>query len=469
MDDAAGATATGRPPAVEAARSSQLIRSWCMYNWASHGWFTPVAAVLAGPWMLALADHAVGDHGILIALGPLRLRAAAFPSAMITVAAVVQLVALPVFGARADARGAKRRWLAAACTAGAVVSGLLAVTSGGAWAAAGVLFVAGSLFAGVSELTWNGMLPELAEPSDRDRVSSLGSAVGYLGGGILLAIDLVVVDLHAELGLTKSVAVRLCFALAALWWLGWGWPSLRRLDTPGRVPVLGALAEAPSRAWTTLRATRRTLNSMPHARRFVLAYLLFADAVSAVLSLASTFLTHELFHNNTTSATPFLFELILMIQFVALGGALLFGRLARRYGAPRALIASLLLWIGLIVYSWAGLTTQLDAVITGFGMGIALGGTGALSRSVFAQMIPLGAEATWFGIYEVCSQGTAWVAPLLFTIVVNTTGSFRQAILSLVVLFVAGTAVLFFVDAGRAAAEAAAVTGPAAPPASRPR
>jgi UMF1 family MFS transporter len=347
--------------------------------------------------------------------------------------------------------------LTLACGSGAVVCGLLALTGGNEWLLAGLLFVAGSTIEGISDLAWNGMLPELAPPGDRDAVSSRGTAIGHLGAGILLVVSLLLVDLHSDIGIEKATAVRLCFLLAGMWWAGFGWRAIRRLDPPSRRRSTSAGATSPARSsFGLVRSTLRLLASMPHARRYVVAYLLFADAFSAVISLASTFLTHQLFDDNTTKATPFLFELILMIQFVAVFGALGFARLARRYSAKWALFVGLVIWVAVIVFAYAVLKSELDAVIAGFFIGVTLGGTTALSRSLFAQMIPAGSEATWFGIYEVCSQGTAWVAPLLFTIVVDVTGSFRQALLSLVILFVAGGAVLAFVDADEAAREARA-------------
>jgi UMF1 family MFS transporter len=452
-----GADPGGQPPrepsgAPTAARLD--VNAWSLYNWANHAWASPVAAVLIGPWMLALADNAVGDHGTLITLGALRLKAEAFPSAMITVAALVQLCLLPGLGATADARDAKRRWLGRACAGGSVICVLLAFTGGSEWLLAGLLFVAGSLLEGVSDLAWNGMLPELAAPHERDAVSSRGTAVGYLGGGLLLVVDLIAVDLHGRIGVSKADAVRGCFALAGAWWAYFGWRAISRLHPISRRRILSPTLTARA----ALRSTLRMMRAMPHARRYVVAYLFFADAISAVISLAATFLTHELFDDNSTKATPFLFELILVIQFVALLGAIGFSRIARRWGAKPGLVITLVLWSALIIYCYALLDTETDAWIAGVGIGVVLGASTALARSLFSQIIPAGAEATWFGIYEVCSQGTAWIAPLLFTIVVDVTGSFRQAILSLIVLFVIGLAVLIFVDPDEAAREAAAMT-----------
>lgn len=428
----------------------RAARAWCWYNWADHGWATPVAAALIGPWMLSLADNAVGDRGVLLGVGPVVLRADAFPSAMVAVAAFAQLFVLPGIGAYVDARSTKRRWLTGACAAGAAVCLALGLTHGTAWIAAGALFVVGSVAEGVSDLTWQGMLPEIAGPDRRDGLSARGSVIGYLGGGVVLAVDLVLVEARGDVGLSKATAVRLCFVVCGLWWAAFAAPTLRRLHPPAR-----AVAAGPSHTWRRLRHDVSVLSDMPHTVRYVVAYLCFGDAVSAVISLASIFLTHELFHDSATKADPFLLVLILAIQFVAVGGAAVAGRLTRRFRAKPVLVGSLVLWLAVIVYSWAALRTKADAVVAGLVIGVGLGVTITLARSVFAQMVPAGREAAFFSLYEICNQGTAFLAPALFTVVVDVTGSFREAILSLVVLLAVGLFLLARTDVAAAAAEAA--------------
>ena len=178
----------------------------------------------------------------------------------------------------------------------------------------------------------------------------------------------------------------------------------------------------------------------------MIAYLLFSDAISAVIGLSSTFITHELFGDSASKAATFLFALILLIQFVAMGGAVLAARIAARIGAQRAILASLTVWCLLILYTYLELHSKLQAVAVGIAIGIVLGGSQALARSLWSQLVPVGQEATYFGLYEVANEGTSWAAPLLFTIVVNATGSFRQAILSLLVLFIAGGVLLALTD-----------------------
>jgi MFS transporter, UMF1 family len=435
--------------AASSESDDSLARAWCLYNWADHAWVTPVAAALIGPWMLSLAKRAVGSRGVVVGVGPLVLRGDAFPSAMVAVAAVVQLLVLPAVGAHVDARSTKRRWLAGACVAGAVACLALGLTSGSAWIAAGTLFVLGSLAEGVSDLAWQGMLPEIAGPAERDGLSARGSSFGYLGGGVILAVNLALVELYGSLGLSKEAAVRLCFVSCGVWWLSFGLPSLRHLK-----PQRRGLAAAPTRTWRRLRHDLRLLSGMPNTGRYMLAYLCFGDAVSAVISLSAIFLTHELFHDSTTKATPFLLGLILVIQFVALGGALLGGRLAARIGAKLALVATLAVWLAVIVYAWAGVHDKTQAVLAGVVIGVGVGITTPLARSLFSQMVPAGHEAAFFSLYEICNQGTAFIAPLLFTVVVDLTGSFRQAILSLVVLFAVGLFLLVGTDVDAAATEA---------------
>lgn len=501
-----GEQASGAPgePVVE---DSKQVRAWALYAWANHGWSTPVGAVLIGPWMLALAVHAAGKDGTLIALGPLALRASAYPSLMIALAALMKLVVLPTVGTASDARALasrlgpspakrapKRLLLAGACATGSVICAVLALTGGGEWLIVGLLFLAGSIAEGVSDLSWNGMLPELAPAGRRDAVSSGANAFGYLGAGLILAADLALISAHAELGLTRTAAVRLCFLTAALWWAGFGLAALRRLHpeprlrassgtvggatrgsaVPGQVApgqvAPGQVApgqggprgahRAPGGSFENsarqggIAVQLRLLRSMPQTFRFILAYLCFADAMSAVVALASTFLTHQLFADNTAKASPFLFGLILLIQFVAMGGSLLFGRLAKRFGAKRSVLAGIAVWCVVIIFAYAVLKTQAEAVAMGVAIGVVLGGTSALARSLFAQMVPAGREAAFFSFYEVSSQGTAWVAPLLFTVVVDATGSFRQAILSLIALFIVGFVLLARTDTRAAALEA---------------
>jgi UMF1 family MFS transporter len=430
-------------------------RAWSLYAWANHAFVTGVATVLIGPYLLSLATNAVGDHGDVFALGPVSLRASAWPSFVITASAVVQILVVPAFGAAADARARKRRLLAGACALGSLLTAALALTGDADWLAAGLVFLAANVVFGTSDVVYNAMLPELADSAGRDRLSSRGFAWGYLGGGLFLAADLVLLTAHDTFGLSRGGAVRICFLTAGIWWAAFGFLALARLRRAR--PDEGRAVGRAGLGVRRLLATLRTLARMPQTWRYLLAYLFFADAIVAVTGLASLYVTHELFGNDTDKAAPFLFVLILVVQFVAVAGSLAFARLAGRIGTKPTIVVTLLIWMAIIVFAYAALHSKTEAIALGIAIGLVIGGSQALARSLWAQMIPRGQEAAFFGLYQICNRGTSWMAPLVFTIVVNATGSFRQAILSIIFFFVVGTALLLFTDTGKARSEAAAV------------
>ena len=448
-------------PDRSAVPGRKAVNAWALFSWADHAYFTTMSAALLGPWLLALATNSVGDRGVLFGIGPVVLRADAFPSFMIALAALAQLFLLPPIGALVDGSGTRLSWLGGSCIAGSACCALFATTGYHAWAYAGVLFLVLTFIAGVADFVINSLLSVVAPKADQVRVSAWGSAAGYLGGGLLLAVNLVMVQSHASLGVGQGTMVRWCFLSAGIWWAVFGMLSTSRLRRTGLVAVRPTAPERISRrlrgAFGELRSALRVLNGMPQTRRYLIAFLLFSDAVSAVIALASTYITHELFDSNTTNASPFLFKLILMIQFVAICGALAIGRTAVRFGAKRVLLGVLVLWCGVLIYGYGYMNSQTDALVLGVAVAIGLGGVSSLARPLFTGMIPDGLEGTFFSLYEICNQGTSWLAPLIFTIVVDVTGSFRQALLSLIILFVAGLAVLSRTDIDAAEREAATI------------
>jgi UMF1 family MFS transporter len=195
----------------------------------------------------------------------------------------------------------------------------------------------------------------------------------------------------------------------------------------------------------------------------------FNDAIQTVISVASVFLAQELFVSRGLATNEaFLIGLVVMVQFVAFAGALLFERMAVVLGTKNAILVSLVIWTAIVVYAYGLLQTVGQAWIMGAVLAMVLGGSQALSRSLFSQMIPSGHEAAFFGVYEITERGTSWIGPLLFGLVASLTGSYRQAILSLVVLFLSGILILFFTDTKRAIQDAGnrvATDGPSPAPA----
>ena len=448
--------------------SPREVFGWTMYTWAFHGFVTTVATVMLGPYVTGLAQSAVGANGPVFSTALLsRITAKGFFFYCVSLSVFLQLFLLPVLGAIADGSRVKKRLLAITAAVGSASTCLLFFVGAPLdfrWG--GYLFVIANLSLGATSVLHNSFLPEIASPDRRDAVSSRGYALGYLGGAILLAANLVFMAVGRSRGLSSGLGMRISLLSAGLWWAGFSVVALRRLRTRAPVrPATGRMALATALA--DLREALRALGRLRHTRRFLAAYLLFNDGVHTVNAVASVFLAQELFVNRGRPVDEtFLLGFMLAVQFVAFAGAMAFARIAARIGAKRALVASLVVWSGTIVYCYEGLDTTAQAAGAAAVMAMVLGGSQALSRSLFSCMIPPGREAAFFSLYEVTNSGTSWIGPFLFAAVVGATNSYREALLSLIVLFVGGLAILVLTDTRRAIDDAGQldrVPGPLAP------
>lgn len=433
-----------------------------MYDWANSAFQTTVVTVLAGPYLTALAQQAAGENGVVLDLGPLGAVTAKslFPYA-ISLSVMLQVFLLPVLGALADYTHLKKTLMAVFCYVGAATTcGLFFVADGRHLAGAAMLIIANVSF-GATIVLYNAFLNDITSEERRDAVSSRGYALGYLGGGILLAINLGFVSFAAGLGISKGLAVRLSFLSAGLWWAGFAIVTFRRLKTRAPAKTAPRRGSLLTMGFVQLGESFRELVRLPHTLRYLVGYMTFNDGIQTVITVASVFLAQELFvAKGQPVDESFLIGLILMVQFVAFAGALLFERIAARIGAKRAIVVSLVLWSGIVMYAYGFLETVAQAWVMGALIAIVLGGSQALSRSLFSQMIPAGCEASFFGLYEISERGTSWLGPAIFGVVVSATNSYRQAILSLIVLFIVGMAILLFTDTDRAIRDARAPTAP---------
>jgi MFS transporter, UMF1 family len=444
----------GRPADLGDARSRRREqRSWYFYDWANSGYVTTTLAVLFGPYLTAVAKKAAcpglpSDADCRADLSVLRVPVSPGSLALyaITATTLISAVLLPVVGALVDRVGNKRTVLARFAWLGAAAASAMVLVGGDDWQLGVLLQLVASLALGCSLVVYDAILIDIAAPDERDMVSSRGWAVGYLGGGLLLALDLVVVQAHAALGLGEATAVRLSLLSAGLWWGVFTLiPYLGLRDRPPRdvvpEPGRGLLRAAFGQLATTLRDLRR----YPQTLRFLLAYLFFNDGIQTVIAAASIFAAEEL-----GLAQSQLITSILLVQFVAFGGALLFGRVAARTGAKRAVLAGLVLWCAVVAVGFVlpahqfGLFLALAVLI-----GVVLGGTQALARSLYSQLVPLGREAEYFSLYQSAERGTSWSGTLLFGLVFQLTHTYRAAIVALVLFFVVGGVLLATVEVRR--------------------
>ena len=435
-----------------------------MYDWANSAFQTTVVTVLIGPYLTDLAQRDVGRNGVVASLGPFGAITATslFPYCL-SASVFLQVLFLPFLGAIADYSNAKKRLMMVFCYGGAAATCLLFFITGRRYLAGGALLIFANLAFGMTLVLYNAFLNDITTEKLRDKISSRGYAAGYLGGGLLLAANLALLSLSDRLGISTGLAVRISLLSAGLWWGGFALITFARLRTraPGRT-------RPPGRSYVALglgelRAAWHQLRGLPHTRRYLVAYMAFNDAIQTVIGIASVFLAQELFvARGQPTNESFLVGLILMVQFVAFLGALVFERIAVLVRAKKAILLSLFVWAGIVIYAYGFLQTVAQAWVMGAVLATVLGGSQALSRSLFSQMIPAGHEATFFGVYEIAERGTSWVGPLLFAVVVGATGSYRQAILSLIVLFLAGIVTLLFTNTDQAVHDASRLAQPAA-------
>jgi len=429
--------------------SKREQRGWYMYDWANSTFATTVVTLFLGPYLTALAKAAAGPDGLIHPLGiPLDPRS--WWSYLVSLSVMSQVVALPMIGTVADFSPRKKQLMALFAYAGALANVAMFFQKGDAYLAGGALFLISNLAFGASIVVYNSFLPDIAPPEDRDAVSSRGWGIGYLGGGLLLALNLALFAKSRALGLTEAMAVRINLASAGVWWALFTLIPLACLRNrlPGRVRGPG---EGLTSSFRAFAVTLREMRHYPQTLRFLLAYLIYNDAVQTVIALAAQFGSDEL-----KLPMSDLTMVILMVQFVAFFGNLLFDRVAKWMGAKAAIIVSLLIWTGVLIAMYVSVRTRAQFFIAAAVVAIVLGGTQALSRSLFAQMIPKSREGEYYSVYEISDKGTSWLCPLLFGLALQFTGSYRLAILSLVTFFVGGLAVLATVNVRRAAMEAEA-------------
>jgi UMF1 family MFS transporter len=434
----------------------QQQKAWNWYDWANSAFYTTVLSVLFAPYLITVAGKAAGcvdpdeTCSRTVSLLGLHLAAGSLPSYLISFSTIASAFVLPVVGAFVD-RSSRKKWhMAGYAFTGSFFAALLFLVQGESWQLGAVAVVLASILGGCSLVAYYAILVDISTEDERDRASSRGWAWGYLGGGLLLVLNLVVYTLHDTFGLGEALAVRLSLLSAAIWWAGFTLiPLLRLHDYPAH-NVVTEQGTVFQRSFGQLFTTLRELRNYPMTLTFLLAYLFYNDGIQTVIYAASTYGSKQLkFDQNVLIAT------ILVIQFVAWGGALWFGRLAARYGSYRSILWGTFAWMVIVVLALF-LPERNVALFLGLALaiGIVLGGTQALSRSFFSLLIPRGREGEYFSLYGAAERGTSWFGTLLFGVVFQVTGSYRPAIFALIVFFILGAFFLLRLDPERGIREA---------------
>ncbi|MFJ8803155.1 MFS transporter [Streptomyces sp. NPDC102487] len=433
--------------AGEAVERRREQHGWYFYDWACSVYSTSVLTVFLGPYLTAVAKHAADADGFVHPLG-IPVRAGSFFAYAVSASVIVSIFVMPLAGAAADRSGRKKPLLAAAAYLGAAATTGMFFLDGDRYLLGGLLLIVANASLAVSMVLYNSYLPQIAPPEERDAVSSRGWAFGYAAGSLVLIANLVLFTAHDSFGVSESTAVRICLASAGVWWGAFTLVPLKRLRDR-RAPATST-GQPSAHGWRQLAATVRDMRGKPLTLSFLLAYLIYNDGIQTVISQASVYGSEELGLSQST-----LIVAVLLVQVLAVGGALGMGRLARTYGAKRTILGSLVAWtltLGAGYFLPAGAPVWFFVLASA--IGLVLGGSQALSRSLFSHLVPRGKEAEYFSAYEMSDRGMSWLGPLLFGLTYQLTGSYRDAIISLVAFFVIGFVLLARVQVRQAVRDA---------------
>jgi UMF1 family MFS transporter len=476
-------------------KDTRQQRGWYFYDWANSSFPTTVLTLFFGPYLIFVAQAAIersmlsagqalgvtlvdrGEmaFGVWIEGAAQNLSSAAVAAGVsigtvvdaatlagkvdlfgwallpgqlffyaIPFSALIQVVTLPILGAFVDRSSRKRAWLAWTAYLGAATTVAMFFIIPGRWQLGIALVVISNILFQASVVVYDSFLPEIADADDRDRVSSRGWALGYIGGGLLLLLNILLLAFE-PFGISGTLALRVSLASAGVWWAIFTIIPLRMLEDGPALESSGTTSQAVRGAFRELIRTTRLIASYPETLKFLVAFLLFNGGVGTVIVAAGSYAVEELRIDETSLVVA-----ILMVQFVAFFGAIVMGRLAERAGAKTVVLWSLVLWSAVVTY---GRFVPEGEVLVFFALagaiGFVLGGTQALSRSLFSHLVPAGREAEFFSFYQISDRGTNILGPAALAIALGVFGSYRQGLLVLIVFFIAGGLMLALTDMRR--------------------
>ncbi len=432
--------------AMNSTTDKKTIFGWAMYDWANSAYMTTIAVAVLPMYF---ASVIVGPDGFVI--GDTLYAPETLWGFMISAAAFLVFLMAPTLGAVADFCSAKKKFLLVFCYLGVTGSiGLFFCKTGDVYPTIGLFLISQIGFVGAN-VFYDAFLPQIAKPGQQDRISSKGFAYGYAGGGIQFGCALVLIGWHDAFGLSQSMAARIGMLTAALWW------GLFTLFTAFYLKEKKFHQEPPAGINLSSRRinylhigilrvlkTMKKVRQRPHLLLFLVAFLVYNEGIQTVIQMATIYGKQELKFGATT-----LMVTLLLVQIVAIFGALLFGWLAKRTGTKRAVMTSLFVWSGVVIYAYF-IRSPYEYFALGAIVGLVMGGSQAISRSFYSSMIPEDSPAEYFGFYSIINKFSAVWGPFIFAIIRHMSGSSRNAILSIIIFFIAGIILLFFVNEEKA-------------------
>jgi UMF1 family MFS transporter len=431
---------------VKLALHRPALRAWATYDWANSAvWTTVITAVFP------VYFYRVAGAGLEGGVATARFAIAT------TVGMVATAILTPLLSVAADAWGTRKKFLAAFLAAGALATGCLFFVGRGDWLLALALFVLVEIGLSGSGVFYDALLPHVARPRQVDRLSTTGYALGYLGGGLLLALNLAWILRPGWFWLDRgagtndaadSLPARVALLSAAMWWVGFSIPLFLRVPEPPPAGGIDPRSRTFSGAATRLRGILADLRRYPQALRMLIAFLIYSDGIGTIIRMAAIYGTEVGVSQGTLIGS------ILLVQFVGIPFALLFGRLAGKMGTKPAITIGLAGYVGVAVFAYF-IRTGTQFVVLALAVAAVQGGTQALSRSLFASLIPRDRSSEFFSFFGLSEKLAGFVGPGVFAAAIALTGSSRSAIVSVVLFFLVGGWLLIGVDVGRGRSEAA--------------
>ncbi len=419
----------------------RTIFGWAMYDWANSAYATTSGAIVA-PFFTGVIVPEEGWAG---------MSGETIWSFLVSIGAFVLFLMMPVLGAVADFSAARRRFLRAFAFLGAAFTMAIFFVPAGAVPLFLLVFVVSQVGFVAANVFYDGFLPSIATDDTIDKVSSKGFATGYIGGGLYVALAFVLIVLAdgGTIDLSVETATRIGIFGAGVWWVLFTVYALSRLPEIGEAEQIPAEYRnmLPTLAYARIGfartvATAKKLAGFPQILLFIVAFMFYNDGTQTTINISGAYAEDTLGLSITEVITAFL-----IVQFIAFGGAYLFGMLSGRIGPKRSILANLVVWVGVGIAAFnlpegEAIPFYLVAAVVGF----VLGGVQALSRSLYGTMIPEEASAEFYGFFSVFAKFSAIWGPLLFGLVSRWTGSGRPAILSIVAFFIIGAVLLARVD-----------------------
>lgn len=421
------------------------IFGWAMYDWANSAYVTTVAVAVLPVYF---ASVVVGENGFEL-FGTV-YDAKTLWGFMMSISALWIFLCAPVLGAIADYSSSKKKFLMMFCYMGSLFATLLYFCGSGDVLMTMVFFILAQIGFVGGNVFYDAFLPQIADADEMDWVSGKGFAYGYVGGGLQFAIALGLVAGHDVLGIGESLAARLAIAMAGLWWTGFSVITFIMLKENSGTHEPVASRSSYSYLKLAQMGLRRTVvtakkvGMFKHLLIFLFAYMVYNDGIQTVISMSTIYGSSELGFPSWV-----LMVTLLIIQFIAFFGSLLFGWIAGRTSTKTALLLTLCMWTGVVLYAYT-MTTPVEFFILGVVVGLSMGGSQALSRSLYGSMIPANASAEFYGFYSVFSKFSSIWGPAVFAVINHVTGSARGAIVSLSVFFIVGMVLLVIVNVDEA-------------------